>query len=187
MDYNTAGSIGRQERRMSACGSAAVRQPTYAAEAVRMADANINPLTGLSTDYLNHFNEAIMLLEMVPQAPECAADFYAWEPMTYSEHFAAGRLKGRETAIEAYETCDPDLRESLDTLANTMTVILVAIRDAMQAGMPADESDRLARRALDWLKPLVARAGAVINGAQETMTAHVPINPQEAVDALMRR
>jgi hypothetical protein len=26
---------------------------------------NINPVTGLSTDYLNHFTEAIMLLELL--------------------------------------------------------------------------------------------------------------------------
>ena len=25
----------------------------------RLADANINPRTGLATDYLNHFNEAV--------------------------------------------------------------------------------------------------------------------------------
>ena len=32
--------------------------------------ANINPRTGLATDYLNHFNEAVMLLEMIPAYPE---------------------------------------------------------------------------------------------------------------------
>ena len=31
---------------------------------------NINPVTGLSTDYLNHFTEAIMLLELLPADPE---------------------------------------------------------------------------------------------------------------------
>ena len=49
--------------------------------------ANINPRTGLATDYLNHFNEAVMLLEMVPDIPECAEDFLAWTPLTYPEHF----------------------------------------------------------------------------------------------------
>ncbi|MDP3655070.1 MAG: hypothetical protein Q8R67_25705, partial [Rhodoferax sp.] len=37
-----------------------------AARAALLRAANINPRTGLATDYLNHFNEAIMLLEMVP-------------------------------------------------------------------------------------------------------------------------
>ena len=30
---------------------------------------NINPATGLATDYLNHFNEAIMLLDMLSKLP----------------------------------------------------------------------------------------------------------------------
>src|SRR3546814_1723486 len=32
---------------------------------------NINQNTLLATDYLNHFNEIIMLLEMLPSMPEC--------------------------------------------------------------------------------------------------------------------
>jgi len=41
--------------------------------------ANINPNTGLATDHLNHFNEAIMLLEMVVELPDCIADLNAWQ------------------------------------------------------------------------------------------------------------
>ena len=62
--------------------------------AVRLADANINPLTGLATDYLNHFNEAIMLLEMLSSCPECRDDFLVWRPMSYREHFRILALQG---------------------------------------------------------------------------------------------
>jgi hypothetical protein len=68
--------------------------------------ANINPRTGLATDYLNHFNEAIMLLEMVPDMPECAEDFMGWQPLTYAEHFTASNFKARDLAIAAYEAAD---------------------------------------------------------------------------------
>jgi hypothetical protein len=40
----------------------------------------------------------------------------------------------------------------------------------------------LAERAVAWLKPLIARAGAVINGGDIAGEA-----PQATVDALMRR
>ena len=50
------------------------------ARAAQLRAANINPRTGLATDYLNHFNEAIMLLEMIPDMPECAEEFLAWHP-----------------------------------------------------------------------------------------------------------
>ena len=147
----------------------------------RLAEANINPLTGLSTDYLNHFNEAIMLLEMLPMAPDCRADFLAWRPMSYSQHFAASTFKHRELAILAYETANPAIRGELDTLADTMTEVLTAIREAMELGPVSGASDMLAERAVAWLKPLVARAGAVINGADIAGEA-----PQATVDALMR-
>jgi hypothetical protein len=123
---------------MTALVSQEADQPGHVPDAVRMADANINPQTGLSTDYLNHFNEAIMLLEMLPQLPECVDDFFAWEPMTYEDHFAASGLKERDLAIACYETSDPDLRLGLYTLANTMMAILVARRDTMRAGLPTD-------------------------------------------------
>ena len=61
------------------------------ARAEQLRAANINPRSGLATDYLNHFNEAIMLLEMVPDMPECAEDFLTWTPLSYAEHFWADR------------------------------------------------------------------------------------------------
>src|SRR5471030_1580929 len=78
--------------------------------APRLADANINPVTGLATDYLNHFNEAVMLLEMLSGCPECLDDFLGWRPMSYREHFVASRFKGRDKAIAAYDAADPSLR-----------------------------------------------------------------------------
>ena len=40
---------------------------------LRLSDANINPAYWLSaTDYLNRFNEAVMLLEMLSSCPEMA-------------------------------------------------------------------------------------------------------------------
>jgi hypothetical protein len=44
---------------------------------------NIHEETLLATDYLNHFNEIIMLLDMIPGMPECLEDAKAWEPKTY--------------------------------------------------------------------------------------------------------
>jgi hypothetical protein len=77
------------------------------ARSAALRAANINPQTGLATDYLNHFNEAIMLLEMIPDIPECADDFLAWSPLSYAEHFWASNFKARDLAIEAYESAAP--------------------------------------------------------------------------------
>ncbi len=153
--------------------------------AVRLADANINPATGLATDYLNHFNEAIMLLEMLSSCPDCRDDFLGWRPMSYREHFAASRFKGRAIAIAAYDAADPSVRGCLDTLAGTMTAVLEATRAAMSSDVPPETAVVLADRAATLLKPLVARAGAVING-EDTADTGEPATPQAVVDGLMK-
>ena len=89
----------------------------------RLRAANINPHTGLATDYLNHFNEAIMLLEMIPDMPECAGDFLEWRPLSYAEHFHASNFKARDLAISAYESADPAIRAEFDQLSGTMVAL----------------------------------------------------------------
>ena len=150
----------------------------------RLAAANINPATGFASDYLNHFNEAIMLLELLSSCPDCRDDFLAWQPRSYREHFMASRFKGRDLAIAAYDAADPNLRGCLDALAGTMTAVLEATRAAMSADLPPERMAALADHAAAWLRPLVARTGALINGEAG---AGAPDAPQAVVDGLMKR
>jgi hypothetical protein len=137
------------------------------ARAARLRAANINPRTGLATDYLNHFNEAIMLLEMIPDMPECAEDFLAWRPRSYREHFMASHFKTRELAIEAYEAADNITRTEFDNITTTMTSILTAVSTAMREVNQDKTRATLAEQATGWVKPLVALAGGIINGGAE--------------------
>lgn len=126
--------------------------------------ANINPRTGLATDYLNHFNEAIMLLEMIPDMPECAEDFLVWHPLSYREHFMASHFKARDLAISAYNSADPVIRAEFDNITSAMTSILTAVSTAMRDLHQDKTRAMLAKQATGWVKPLVALAGAIING-----------------------
>jgi hypothetical protein len=130
-----------------------------------LVDANINPHTGLATDYLNHFNEAIMLLEMIPDMPECAEDFLGWQPRSYRDHFAASNFKARDLAIASYDTTDPALRAEFDNLTATMTSILSAVGAAMREAKQDRTRAILAQQATGWVKPLVTLAGSMINGS----------------------
>jgi hypothetical protein len=152
--------------------------------AALLARANINPATGLATDYLNHFNEAIMLLEMIESCPECVDDLRAWKPMSYREHFAQPQYKHRMIAIDAYEHADPIARHYLDTLADAMTDVLQAARKALAADLPPRAAIQLAERTAAWLRPLIARAAAVINGETDDESG---LAPQAAIDRLMKR
>jgi hypothetical protein len=137
------------------------------ARAAQLKAANINPRTGLATDYLNHFNEAIMLLEMVPDMPECAEDFLGWQPLSYSEHFTASNFKARDLAIEAYDSAEKTVRAEFDNITSAMTSILVAVGTAMREARQDKTRATLAEQATGWVKPLVALAGGIINGGRE--------------------
>jgi hypothetical protein len=137
------------------------------ARAAVLKAANINPRTGLATDYLNHFNEAVRLLEMIPDIPECADDFLQWHPLSYAEHFTASNFAARDLAIEAYETADVGLRAEFDNITGTMTAILTAVHEAMRDAQQDSTRSKLALQAAGWVKPLVSAAGGIINGGSE--------------------
>jgi hypothetical protein len=137
------------------------------ARAAQLRAANINPRTGLATDYLNHFNEAVMLLEMIPDMPECAEDFLGWHPLSYAEHFTASNFKARDLAISAYDSADPGIRAEFDNITSAMTSILTAVSKAMREVRHDKTRATLALQATGWVKPLVALAGGIINGSSE--------------------
>lgn len=144
-------------------------------------DANINPRTGLATDYLNHFNEAIMLLEMIPDIPECAEDFIGWRPRSYREHFEASHLSAYELIIRVYDEADPIYRAQFDQTINSMTAILLAVNDGMRAARD-DKRVILARQAADWIKPLLLLADRLIHGSLETTGIDRTLKEREALE-----
>jgi hypothetical protein len=159
-------------------------RPTF--DSARLAAANINPKTKLATDYLNHFNEAIMLLDLLPHTPECIVELVSWEPMSYEEHFAGSHFRDKELAIAAYEVADPVARARLDELADTMNALLVATCEAFQRRTSLEAATSLATDTAARLKPMVARAGAVINGyGIETSDDMTTGEQQAAIDALL--
>lgn len=146
------------------------------ARAAMLRAANINPRTGLATDYLNHFNEAVMLLEMIPDIPECAEDFLAWTPLSYADHFCASNFKDRDLAIEAYESAETRVRAEFDQLTSSMTSILTAVGTAMREARQDKTRATLAEQATGWVKPLVMLTAGVINGASEADVEQIMAN-----------
>lgn len=142
-------------------------------DVAQLTAANINPRTGLATDYLNHFNEAIMLLEMIPDMPECMTDFLEWQPLSYREHFAASNFKARDLAIAAYDSADDAIRTEFDNITGAMTSILTAVGAAMREAQQDKTRIALARQATGWVRPLVTLAGGIIHGPSVEADADV--------------
>jgi hypothetical protein len=70
----------RRTDEMGQGASAALQDPAEGALLHRLQGSNVNPLTLLATDYLNHFNEIVMIFGIVGDCPECLEDAAAWQP-----------------------------------------------------------------------------------------------------------
>lgn len=150
-----------------------------------LAHANINPSTGLATDYLNHFNEVIMLLEMLPDIPDCAEDVLAWAPADYITHFEMSKFSEKELAIRAYSAVCTRLRDALEAAIAEIDREVIALQDLLRQEMSSMELLQHAQqRAVETIRPLLSQAGSIIHG-------HLPEEPstegestQADVDAL---
>ncbi|MTH96183.1 hypothetical protein [Roseibium sp. RKSG952] len=145
------------------CKGPALGAGELAAE--RLEQANINPSTGLATDYLNHFNEVVMLLEMLPAMPDCAEDVLAWQPLGYEAHFENSGFKDKKLAILAYSAAPADLRVHLEA---TVSQINAAVKQAQESLAAAPEFGSVAagvsETATPQLKSLISTASGIIHG-----------------------
>jgi hypothetical protein len=169
--------------------------PLPAAEAMQHAPAaaapaaaakhisTINRRTGLSTDFLNHFTEAVMVLETGTMMPDCLEDLRTWQPKTYREHFAASRFADRDAVIAAYDAASPAVRDALNGASILLNAILVDARDTLLTNLGAPDAESIARHTVARTTPLIARAAGIINGS----TAAGDAPTQAAIDALFSR
>lgn len=100
-----------------------------------LAAANINPDSFLATDYLNHFNEIVMLLEMAVDMPDLMEEAEGWKPATYVEHFEDSAFVARELVIEAWGLMQPGVRTRFeDAVAQLDQLILSILQTLSEAG-----------------------------------------------------
>lgn len=157
-------------------------QQRYRALSARAVGSNVNDKSLLATDYLNHINEIVMLLEIVPDAPECLDDCKAWAPLEYIDHFRQSGIADRELAIEAYPFSPPQYKEPFDRLVREMNrLIAISIKrlDVILAEGNEDQTRHVAARASQNLQDLIGQASAIIHGDDHVID-------QAQIDALMQ-
>jgi hypothetical protein len=72
----------------------------------------VNSASGIANDFLNHFNEVLLLIENLPVLlPEMLDDLLRWRAQTYVEYFEKSNLPGSAKTLETYRSIDPDFRQ----------------------------------------------------------------------------
>lgn len=150
---------------------------------IRARNSNVNERTLLATDYLNHFNEALMLAEMLVDMPEMQEGFLDWRPLSYVEHFEQSGIADRALVIEAYPLSPAEYRASFDqtvaALHAGIEMLQGTVRESVANGMtPAVEME--IAEGCGHVRRLIDRASSIING---TILPPLGESVQEPVDA----
>lgn len=142
----------------------------------------------LSTDYLNRYAEALMLIDLAADDPDIVQDLQAWRSLTYREHFETSPLRIATSALAAYDGLSPERREGFEELCRAMDRLV-----ATAAALLADHADRhnvvtIAEVAGDALRRQIARATEFINANGAVDIVAIEMRELQAeVDALLRR
>ncbi|MEE8189426.1 MAG: hypothetical protein V3T80_09480 [Kiloniellales bacterium] len=141
---------------------------------------NINEETLLATDYLNHFNEIIMMLDLVPDMPECMEDARAWTPKSYEEHFQDSAFADKDLAIFAYEHAPEQYRVPFDATIQQLDRLVAEGLSEIEAVLETREEGRI-RESVSIisrnLQRLIDLASAIIHGDTRTVD-------QSSIDAI---
>ncbi|MEI9904332.1 MAG: hypothetical protein WDN06_10405 [Asticcacaulis sp.] len=143
--------------------------------------ANVNPRTGLATDYLNLFNEAIMLFEMGLDMPDMAEELADWQKRDYVEHFEQSGFEMKDVVIAAYHYAPASVRMRFDPAVRRA---LAAFDSSIEILLSSNLGDADARADLEArlhdMKAMVVELDSHIHGR----TAAMDVDIQNEVDAL---
>lgn len=137
----------------------------------RLEGTCISDQTYLANDYLNNFNEIVMLLEMVPDMPDVLEDLKDWIPVTYQEHFQNSGLSESNLAIDAYDRAPQRYRRPFDETVDQMKNVVAFAIGRVDEALAANESDQLRAVAVGAARAvgkLIDVAGAIVHGSEST-------------------
>ncbi len=89
-----------------------------------MKSANVNPDTGFATDYLNLFNEYIMLAEMVADGSMEKEVLNDWQELDYETHFINTGFSGLEIVLRAYRSLKKEIKQYFEKETNELISLI---------------------------------------------------------------
>jgi len=154
----------------------------------RLAGTNINQHTFLATDYLNHFNEIEMLIEMLPSMPECFEDICTWQPKSYECHFIDSGFRDKDLAVLAYQQAPERVRKRFDETISVLDRCIIdaieTLKETYEMGAP-EHLGTLSENLSTELRRHIDQASAIINGHNENVpSSEMPAGVAKTRDSI---
>ncbi len=139
----------------------------------RVRGTNISEKTLLATDYLNHFNEIVMLIEMIPDMPDMLEECNFWQPKSYQEHFRDSGFSDKELAIEAYEHVPAKFRKPFEASISLMTHVvhttLQRLGTDLESGSDPERLRVDCSTSVELIHRIIQTMNGIIHGAAHVM------------------
>ena len=129
----------------------------------RLRAANINPATGLATDYLNHYNEVARLIATLADMPDMSDAILDWRPVGYPTHFRRSGFGEKGLAIAAYVLAAREVKQQFRSACEDVESSIIAVQHKL-ARAPDSTAEIAAEAGLIFER--IARIGGVINGGK---------------------
>lgn len=119
-----------------------VEQELAAADSLESrAMALVNPASGLANDFLNVYNEILMLIELLPTMPELVDDISVWRPASYRAYFMQSPLPGSDHALAVYARLEPAFRALFEASVEKLAECGVRSVDAISRAVSSGAAD----------------------------------------------
>jgi hypothetical protein len=159
-------------------------------EHLKQASHLVNPNSGIANDFLNQYNEILLLVENLPiLLPEMIDDLLAWKPRSYEEYFRTSPLVGGEIAIKIYQALKASFRdifeaqiEKINGLANRGIVVIAHQQHGSEEMRPEDV-EAFCEEISTQLRAEIEKAADLVNHG----LALPPETSQQMADRLMMR
>jgi hypothetical protein len=158
-------------------------------ELIKQASNLVNPSSGIANDFLNQYNEVLLLVENLPVLlPEMVAELLSWKKKTYEEYFTTSPLPGGDIAIRIYHSLNKEFRnrfeaqiERINNISDT-AIDVIGQRYLENEGLDADDVETLCTQISKKLREEIENASKLINYG----LAMAPETSQALADRLMQ-
>jgi hypothetical protein len=134
------------------------------------AAALVNPASGVANDYMNHFNEILLMIENLPALlPEMVDEMLAWKPVSYRAYFETSPLPGSAATLEIYDSLDEDFRRDFESMIELLDKIIMESISIISAHrredgtIEAEEIEETCARLSAQLRVVLDRTADLVN------------------------
>lgn len=139
-------------------------------ELIKQASNLVNPSSGIANDFLNQYNEVLLLVENLPVLlPEMVEELLSWKKKTYEEYFTSSPLPGGDIAIRIYKSLDADFRDRFEAQIEKInkvadkTISVIGARHREHQEINAEDVELFCRQISKRLRFEIENASKLVN------------------------